>query len=163
MGPKALGVSTPATYPRVKRKLRGPHRADPPRRVKSAVSPEEVICMSTAFRRWQDWTIVAIGIVVFATPLVFGETSNGNAAYSAYIMGALVALSGLLAAFMATPSKVVEWIVALLGVVLFFTPWLFAFTAATATSWVSWIAGVAVVAVVGLVAFGVKPMEPVTT
>jgi len=119
--------------------------------------------MSTAFRRWQDWTIVAIGIVVFATPLVFGETSNGNAAYSAYIMGALVALSGLLAAFMATPSKVVEWIVALLGVVLFFTPWLFAFTAATATSWVSWIAGVAVVAVVGLVAFGVKPMEPVTT
>ena len=119
--------------------------------------------MSTAFRRWQDWTIVAIGIVVFATPFVFSETSNGNAAYSAYIMGALVALAGLLAAFMATPSKLVEWIVAVLGVILFFTPWLFAFTAATETSWVSWIAGLVVVAVVGLVAFGEKPRQAVTT
>lgn len=119
--------------------------------------------MSTAFRRWQDWAIVAIGIVVFATPLVFSETSNGNAAYSAYIMGALVALAGLLSAFMATPSKLVEWIVAVLGVILFFTPWLFAFTAATATSWVSWIAGLVEVAVVGLVAFGEKPRQMVTT
>ena len=118
--------------------------------------------MSTAFRRWQDWTIVAIGIVVFATPFVFGETSNGNAAYSAYIMGALVALAGLLAAFMAAPSKLVEWIVAVFGVILFFTPWLFAFTAVTATSWISWIAGLAVVAVVGLVAFGEKPRQTVT-
>lgn len=70
---------------------------------KSVVVPEEVISMSTAFKRWQDWTIIAIGIVVVATPFVFSETSNHNAAYSAYFMGALVVLAGLLGAFMATP------------------------------------------------------------
>jgi SPW repeat len=106
--------------------------------------------MSTAFRRLQDWAVIAIGVVVFATPFVFGETSNGNAASSAYILGALVVVAGLLAVFMASPSKYVAWIVAALGVILFFTPWLFGFTAVTATAWVSWIAGVLVVGVSGI-------------
>jgi hypothetical protein len=119
--------------------------------------------MSTAFKRVQDWTIVAIGIVVFATPFVFSETSNTNAAYSAYLLGALVVLAGIVAAFMAAPSKLMEGIVAALGVILFFTPWLFGFTAATATSWVSWIAGLAVVAVSGIALLGVKPRQMVTT
>jgi SPW repeat-containing protein len=127
------------------------------------VEPEEVSQMSTAFKRWQDWTIVAIGIVVLATPFVFGETSNGNAAYSAYIMGALVAVAGLAAAFMATPAKAIAWIVALLGVVLFFAPWLFGFTAVVATSWVSWIAGVLVVGVTGFALLGEQPRRTVTT
>jgi SPW repeat-containing protein len=127
------------------------------------VPPEEVSQMSTAFKRWQDWTIVAIGIVVFATPFVFGETSNGNAAYSAYVMGALVAVAGLVAAFMAAPVKSIAWIVALLGVILFFTPWLFGFTAVTATSWVSWIAGVLVVGVTGIALLGVEPRRALTT
>jgi hypothetical protein len=105
--------------------------------------------MSTAFKRWQDWTIVAIGLAVVATPFVFGETSNGNSAYSAYIVGALVALAGLAAAFMAAPVKPIAWIVALLGVILFFTPWLLGFTAVTATAWASWIAGALVVGVTG--------------
>ena len=127
------------------------------------VAPEEVIRVSTAFRRWQDWTIIAIGLVVFVTPVMFSETSNSNAAYSAYIMGALVVLAGLLAAFMAARSKLVEWIVAVLGVILFFTPWLFGFTAATATSWISWIAGLAVVGVSGIALFVEKPQHMVTT
>lgn len=105
--------------------------------------------MSTAFRRWQDWAVIAIGVAVFATPFVSGETSNGNAAYSAYILGALVAFAGLLAAFMASPSRSVAWIAAALGVILFFAPWLFGFTAVTAIAWVSWIAGVLVVGVSG--------------
>jgi uncharacterized membrane protein len=119
--------------------------------------------MSTAFRRWQDWTVIAIGVVVFATPFVFGESSNANAAYSAYILGALVAAAGSLAAFMATPSRFVEWIVAALGVILFFTPWLFGFTAVTATSWVSWIAGVVVVGVSGIALLAQNPQRTVTT
>jgi hypothetical protein len=106
--------------------------------------------MSTAFRRWEDWAVIAIGVVVVGTPFVFGETSNGNAAYSAYVLGALVAVAGLLAAFMASPSRLVAGIVAALGVILFFTPWLFGFTAVTAISWVSWIAGLLVVGVSGI-------------
>jgi SPW repeat len=106
--------------------------------------------MSTAFRRWQDWVVIAIGVVLFATPFVSGETSNGTALNSAYVLGALVAGAGLLAAFMASPSRFVAWIVAALGVILFFTPWLFGFTAVTAIAWVSWIAGVLAVGVSGI-------------
>jgi SPW repeat len=106
--------------------------------------------MSTAFRRWQDWAVIAIGVVVFATPFVSGETSNGNAASSSYILGALVAAAGLLAAFMASPSRFVALIAAALGVILFFTPWLLGFTAVAAIAWVSWIAGVLVVGMSGL-------------
>lgn len=118
--------------------------------------------MSTAFRRWQDWAIVAIGVAVFVTPFVFGETSSSSAAYSAYIMGGLLAVVGLVSAFLANPSKAMEGIVTGLGVVLFFTPWLFGITAATATSWVSWIAGVLVVGVAGLALLAESPQQRVT-
>ncbi|MGA7909962.1 MAG: SPW repeat protein [Candidatus Dormiibacterota bacterium] len=118
--------------------------------------------MSTAFKRWQDWAVVAIGVVVFATPFVFGETSSSSAAYSAYIMGGLVAVVGLVSAFLANSSKIVEGIVTGLGVILFFTPWLFGFTAVTATSWVSWIAGVLVVGVSGIAFLAEKPQRTVT-
>lgn len=117
--------------------------------------------MSTAFRRWQDWAIMAIGVVVFATPFVAGETSNGNAAYSAYILGALVAAAGLLAAFMESPARFVAWIAAALGVILFFTPWLFGFTAVTAVAWVSWIAGVLVVGMSGIELLVESPQKAV--
>ena len=142
--------------------------ADPtglPRRgpFNSVVPPEEVISMSTAFKRWQDWAVIAIGIVVFATPFVFSETSNGNAAYTAFVMGGLVGLSGLLAAFMATPSRMVEWFVAMLGVILFVAPWLFGFTAVAATAWVSWLAGLAVVGVSLIALLAEKPHRMATT
>jgi hypothetical protein len=48
-----------------------------------------------------------------------------------------------------------------LGVVLFFTPWLFGFTAVTAISWVSWIAGVLVVGVSGLELLVENPQKTV--
>jgi SPW repeat len=115
----------------------------------SLEAPEEVSVMSTAFRRWQDWAVIAIGVVVFATPFVSGETSNGNSTNSAYVLGALVAGAGLLAAFMESQSRFVAWIVAALGVILFFTPWLFGFTAVTGVAWVSWIAGALAVGVSG--------------
>jgi cyanate permease len=47
-------------------------------------------------------------------------------------------------------------------VILFFTPWLFGFTADTATSWVSWIAGVVVVGVSGLALLAERPQQRVT-
>ena len=119
--------------------------------------------MSTAFKRWQDWALVAIGIGLVATPFVFNETSNSSAAYTAYYMGALVGLGGLVSAFMATPSRLVEWIVAILGVILFASPWLFGFTAAVATSWVCWIAAIAIVGVSSIALIGEKPQPMVTT
>ena len=55
----------------------------------------EVAAMTT-WRRWQDWVVVGSGVVLFLTPFAFGETSQTVAAYTAYGLGVLIALAGLL-------------------------------------------------------------------
>jgi uncharacterized membrane protein YhaH (DUF805 family) len=51
--------------------------------------------MSTAWKRWQDWGSVVIGVLFFITPFVFGATANSAAAYTAYIGGVLLLIAGL--------------------------------------------------------------------
>jgi len=46
----------------------------------------------TTWRRWQDWVVVGLGVVLFVTPFVFGETAQTVAASTAYALGVLVAL-----------------------------------------------------------------------
>ena len=40
--------------------------------------------------RWQDWTNVVLGVLLFITPFVFGATPIRAAAYTAYIGGVLL-------------------------------------------------------------------------
>src|ERR1700738_546774 len=60
---------------------------------------QEVAAMTT-WRRWQDWVVVALGVILFVTPFVFGEATGTVAASTAYVLGALIALSGVLNAAM---------------------------------------------------------------
>ena len=52
----------------------------------------------TAWRRWQDYATIAFGVLLFVSPFVFGETSHGVATVSAYVLGVLLFLGGILAA-----------------------------------------------------------------
>src|SRR6202171_5720298 len=61
------------------------------RRVKIRGRALEVSAM-TAWKRWQDWSVVVLGAVMLVTPFVFGETSQSVAASAAYVLGALIAL-----------------------------------------------------------------------
>jgi hypothetical protein len=36
--------------------------------------------MADAWRRWQDWATVVVGLLWFITPFVFGETGSAAAA-----------------------------------------------------------------------------------
>jgi hypothetical protein len=74
--------------------------------------------MSTAWRRWQDWVVVGLGVVLFLTPFAFGETAMTVAASTAYVLGVLVALSGLLNAARREASGL-EVVPAVLAVILF--------------------------------------------
>jgi hypothetical protein len=48
----------------------------------------------TTWRRWQDWVVVGLGVVLFVTPFVFGFTAAGAAlAWSAWIVATLVVLA----------------------------------------------------------------------
>jgi len=102
----------------------------------------------TAWRRWQDWVVVALGVVLFSTPFVFGETAQTGAAYAAYALGVVIALAGLLNAAMRRAGGL-EVIPAVLAVILFVSPWAFGFTAVTALAWSAWVVAILVVLAVG--------------
>jgi hypothetical protein len=110
----------------------------------------EVIAMTT-WRRWQDWVVVGLGVVLLVTPFVFGETAQTVAASSAYVLGALIAVAGLVNAAMGEAGEL-ELIPAVLAVILFVSPWAFGFTAAAAAlAWSAWIVAILVVLAVGSV------------
>lgn len=51
-----------------------------------------------AWKRWQDYATIIFGVALFVTPFVFGDTSQATATTTAYILGVLLVLGGLLAA-----------------------------------------------------------------
>ena len=102
----------------------------------------------TAWRRWQDWVVVGLGVITFVTPFVFGETAQTVAASTAYTLGVLIALAGLLNAATRQAGGL-ELIPAVLAVILFVSPWAFGFTAVTALAWAAWIIAILVVLTVG--------------
>ena len=102
----------------------------------------------TTWRRWQDWVVVALGVVLFVTPFVFGQTSETVAASAAYALGVLIVLAGLLNAAMREAGGL-ELIPAVLAVILFVSPWAFDFTAVTALAYSAWIIAILIVIAVG--------------
>jgi hypothetical protein len=102
----------------------------------------------TTWRRWQDWVVVALGVILFVTPFVFGQATQSVAAYTAYVLGVLIALAGILNAAMKQAGGL-EIIPGVLAVILFVSPWAFGFTAVTALAWSAWIIGILVLLAVG--------------
>jgi uncharacterized membrane protein HdeD (DUF308 family) len=95
----------------------------------------------TAWRRWQDYATIVLGVLLFVSPLVFSDTSHGTATVTAYVLGVLLVLSGLLAAAMERPNTT-EWVPVILGVISVISPWVFGFTAVTGVAWAAWLIGV---------------------
>ena len=53
----------------------------------------------SAWKRWQDYATMAFGIIVFISPLVFSETSHHTTTLGAYVLGALLVVAGIVAAY----------------------------------------------------------------
>jgi hypothetical protein len=106
----------------------------------------------TAWKRWQDYTTMATGVLLFISPFVFGETSAGVAAGSAYVLGVLLFLSGILAAAM-REARGIELVPAVLGVVTFISPWALGFAGVTGIAWAAWVLGIVAVLAAGSVLF----------
>jgi uncharacterized membrane protein HdeD (DUF308 family) len=95
----------------------------------------------TGWKRWQDYLTMAFGVLLFLTPFAFHDTGQTVAATSAYILGALLFLAGLLAAVMRDVGSI-EIVPVVLGVIAFLVPWVLGFTAVTALAWAAWIFGI---------------------
>ena len=106
----------------------------------------------SAWKRWQDWVIVVLGVLLFiaplGTPYVFGGVATATAAYTAYAIGVLIAAIGLF--LLANPAKVVgEWIQVLLGLVLVASPFLLGFSGVVVVAYTAWTIGALAVLLAG--------------
>jgi hypothetical protein len=102
----------------------------------------------TAWRRWQDWTVVVLGAIMFVTPFVFGDTAQTVAASVAYVLGLLIILAGVVSAALVRSSGFAI-VPAVLAVILFLSPWLFGFTGVTALAWSAWIVAILIALAIG--------------
>lgn len=94
----------------------------------------------TAWKRWQDYATMAFGVLLFISPFVFSETGQTVAASAAYVLGVLLVLAGILTAAMREPRGV-ELVPAILGVIVFVSPWVLGITAVTGIAWTAWVLG----------------------
>lgn len=94
-----------------------------------------------AWSRWQDWGTMLLGIVLIATPFIFGVALDSVAAYTAYVIGGLLVVTGLWTASTEEPETIAETAPLILGAALFVAPWVLQFTGVTEIAWMSWIIG----------------------
>lgn len=92
-----------------------------------------------AWKRWQDWVTVLLGVILLSAPFVFDTTAHATASWTAYLMGGLVIAVGLFAASFEAPLAEVEGIPLYVGIALFAAPWVLSFTSVREIAWMAWI------------------------
>ncbi|MEZ2390719.1 SPW repeat protein [bacterium RCC_150] len=101
--------------------------------------------------RWQDWVTVAAGL--YAALAVLWTRPAGSSSSLMVVFGVLLIISGVInLAMPGTP--VMEWIQAVLGALLFLSPWLGSYAMETGVAWTSWITGLVALVVT---ATAIKP------
>ena len=82
---------------------------------------------------------VVIGVLTLLSPIVVA--TNAAALWTLIVFGVLIAATGLWS--LASPGSVAsEYVHAVLGVLLFISPWVLGFSTLMGASWTAWIAGV---------------------
>lgn len=102
-----------------------------------------------SWSRMHDIAAVVIGVVAALSPMWLD--TNDAARWSLVGLGVLIAVAGVV--HMARPEMTMaEYAMAVLGVLMFLSPWVMNFDAMRGASWTAWVAGVltTVVAVSGL-------------
>lgn len=108
-----------------------------------------------AWKRWQDWAALVIGALTALSPLVLD--TDMAAMWTLIVFGVLIAGASLWS--LAMPDSVAsEYVHAVLGVLLFISPWVMTYTEFAGASWMSWVAGLLTVAV-GLAALPAAQAE----
>ncbi|MCO1656594.1 SPW repeat protein [Pseudonocardia humida] len=103
-----------------------------------------VAMTNRTWHRWQDWTAVVIGVLTALSPIVVA--TDTAALWTLIVFGVLIAAAGLWS--LSAPGSVAsEYVHVVLGVLLFVSPWVFAYADLTGAAWTSWVAGVLTVAV----------------
>ncbi len=88
--------------------------------------------------RWQDWAAIVVGL--YAVLSTAWTAHAGMSVALMIIFGGLLVISGLVN--LAMPGMpAVEWAQAVVGLLLFLSPWFGSYTGASGAAWTSWITG----------------------
>ncbi len=89
--------------------------------------------------RWQDWGALLAGVYAFLSPI--WTTSTAAATWTLVVLGIVTALVALWS--LAVPASVAtKWLLALMGVLVFISPWVLGFHNLTGMAWTAWVVGV---------------------
>jgi hypothetical protein len=104
-----------------------------------------VIAMTRrSWHRWQDWAALVIGVLTALSPIVVD--TDTTAMWTLIVFGVLIAAGALWS--LAQPGSVAsEYVHAVLGALLFISPWVLTYSDLAAASWMSWVAGLLTVVV----------------
>jgi hypothetical protein len=96
---------------------------------------------------------MVFGVLLFVSPFVFGETSQAVAAGSAYVLGVVIVLSGIVtAAIRDTRRSPILYVPGVVAVLTIFAPFILGFAGVTGIAWTAWVMGVLTLAVVATLA-----------
>jgi hypothetical protein len=93
-------------------------------------------------QRWEDWVNFILGIWLFFSPWILGYALIQSAAWNAYVIGVAFVVFTIWA--LSIPKPWEEWINAILGLWLLFSPWILGFSAQLVATWNALICGVIV-------------------
>jgi hypothetical protein len=92
---------------------------------------------------WQDTLNLLLGTGLFFSPWLFGFEAEQPAAFSAHLIGALIAVMALLELFVFQAWE--ELVSGLLGAWLVISPWVFGFSGSEAATLTHVVAGIAAI------------------
>lgn len=116
-----------------------------------------------AWKRWQDWTAVLLGVILFATPFIFETTADTASSWTAYVIGALLVTAGVWSASTDEPDALIEGAPLILGLALMAAPWFLSYTSVVTMAWMSWIVGIAAALNAGAEMLFVAARAPAST
>jgi len=90
-----------------------------------------------------EWVNAILGAWLFIAPWVLGFTGTSAAAWSAWIVGALVVIFALWS--LSDKATWEDWVNLVVAAVGFFTPWLFGYAGVAAAAWNMWIVSLVIV------------------
>jgi hypothetical protein len=94
------------------------------------------------WQRWQDWANLILGIWLFISPWILGLISPRSGSVGDFWwVGAFIFLLALWSLGMRGPV-VAEWLIVLLAIWLFISPWVLGFSHVPRAAWNAWIFGV---------------------
>lgn len=118
--------------------------------------------VSWTFKRWTALDLINLvaGLCLFFAPWYAGFVGSYPAAWSAWVIGALVVIDAVIAIVTETRSeadpRAWEWAALLLGVLAVVAPWLLGFSGSPGALWTSLVVGI-VVGVIAIVHLRLPP------